>query len=377
MDMQDSFGEFTGLEARSVGSEVPTWNDPDPAELARASGAAPADTREPAHKRAPDALSEVLRLVRLTGALFLNAELTAPWAVQTVSAQQLAAKLLPRADWLVEYHLVVEGRCWIRVGDGEPIALNAGDLVMLPHGDPHRLSSEPGLETVAVDGAVLKLPAYGEIVQQRYGGGGAVTRIACGYFAIDRRLCRGLIAALPRVLRIDGAQGDLRHWLHTYMQVRAANRRGFRPGGACVLSKLSELMFVEAVRRYVESLPRGQTGWLAGLRDAHVGQALGLIHQSPAKPWTVEGLARAVGLSRSALAERFSALIGQPPMQYLTHWRLALAAHRLRVSPRPAGLVAEEVGYDSEAAFSRAFKREFGMPPAAWRRRGELDAVSQ
>lgn len=309
--------------------------------------------------------------MRLTGAVFLNAELSAPWAVQTPPAHQLAAMLLPQADWLVEYHLIVEGRCWIRLRDQEPVELNAGDLVMLPHGDPHRLSSEPGLQIQAVAGTELKLPSYGEIVQSRYGGGGALTRIACGYFAIDRRLCRGLIAALPPVLRIDAADGDLRQWLHTYMQLRAANRGGFQPGSACVLSKLSELMFVEAVRRYVETLPRRQTGWLAGLRDPHVGQALGLIHQSPARPWTVQGLGRAVGLSRSALAERFTELIGQPPMQYLMQWRLTLAAHRLQMSQRPAAAVAEEVGYDSEAAFSRAFKREFGLPPAAWRRRGD------
>jgi AraC-like DNA-binding protein len=325
---------------------------------------------------APDALSEVLRLVRLTGAVFLNAELTAPWAVQTPSAKTLAALVLPEADWLVEYHLIVEGRCWIRLHGGDPVALSAGDLVMLPHGDSHRLSSEPGLEMKAVVGTDLVLPAYGEIAHSRHGGGGTLTRIACGYFAIDRRLCRGLIAALPPVLRIDATDGDLRQWLHTYMQLRAANRGGFRPGSACVLSKLSELMFVEAVRRYVETLPHGQTGWLAGLRDPHVGQALGLIHRSPAKPWTVEALGRAVGLSRSALAERFTALIGQPPVQYLTQWRLTLAAHRLHVSQRPAGAVAEEVGYDSEAAFSRAFKREFGLPPAAWRRQqGQRDVT--
>jgi AraC-like DNA-binding protein len=365
--MQDSFDEVSGLGDRSVGSDAPLRNDRNPAELVRAS----CTPRMRDRARVPDALSEVLRLVRLTGAVFLNAELSAPWAVQTPSAKQLAAQLLPDAEWFVEYHLIVEGECWIRLADREPVHLQAGDLVMVPHGDSHRLSSEPGLQTRAVDGAALQLPAYGEIVQHSYGGGGAVTRIACGYFAIDRRLCRGLLAALPRIVRIDASGGDLRSWLHTYMHMRAAGRSGFQPGGACVLSKLSELMFVEAVRRYVESLPHGQTGWLAGLRDPHVGQALGLIHQAPAKPWTIEGLGRAVGLSRSALAERFTALIGQPPMQYLTQWRLTLAAHRLQVSQRPAGSVAEEVGYDSEAAFSRAFKREFGMPPAAWRRRGQ------
>lgn len=313
----------------------------------------------------------MLRLVRLTGAVFLNAEMHAPWAVRTPSARQLAAKLMPQADWLVEYHLIVEGQCWVRVDGDEPVRLNAGDLVMLPQGDPHRLSSEPEFDAPASDGAAFEAPPYGEIVHHRHGGSGAITRIACGYFALDRRLCRGLLSALPRVVRIDAGQGDLRSWLDTYMQLRDAARAGFRPGGACVLSKLSELMFIEAVRRYVEALPPGQTGWLAGLRDPQVGKALGLIHQAPARPWTVQSLGRAVGLSRSALAERFSALIGQPPMQYLTQWRLALAAQRLQVSQRPAASVAGEVGYDSEAAFSRAFKREFGLPPAAWRRRTE------
>jgi AraC-like DNA-binding protein len=358
--MQDSLVDFIGLGDRSVGSAAPMRNDPDPAKLARSSSA----------PRAPDALSEVLRLVRLTGAVFLNAEMSAPWAVRTPSARQLAAKLMPQADWLVEYHLLVEGQCWVCVDDDQPVLLRAGDLVMLPHGDPHRLSSEPDFDAPTSDGGAFEPPPYGEIVQYRQTGDGAITRIACGYFAIDRRLCRGLLAALPRVVRIDASTGDLRSWLDTYMQLRDAARGGFGPGSACVLSKLSELMFIEAVRRHVETLAPGQTGWLAGLRDAHVGQALGLIHQSPARPWTVQSLGRAVGLSRSALAERFSALIGQPPMQYLMQWRLALAAHRLRVSQRPAGSVAEEVGYDSEAAFSRAFKREYGMPPAAWRRHG-------
>jgi AraC-like DNA-binding protein len=338
-------------------------NDPGAAKLARAS------ETDRSLARAPDALSEVLRLVRLTGAVFLNAEMSAPWVVRTPSARQLATKLMPQADWLVEYHLIVEGQCWICVDDGEPVRLSAGDLVMLPHGDPHRLGSDADFAAPASDGAAFEAPPYGEIVHYEHSGGGALTRIACGYFAIDRRLCRGLLAALPRVVRIDACAGDLRSWLDTYMQLRDAARGGFQPGGACVLSKLSELMFIEAVRRHVEALPPGQTGWLAGLRDPHVGQALGLIHQAPARPWTVQSLGRAVGMSRSALAERFTALIGQPPMQYLTQWRLALAAHRLQVSQRPAGSVAEEVGYDSESAFSRAFKREFGMPPAAWRRR--------
>jgi AraC-like DNA-binding protein/mannose-6-phosphate isomerase-like protein (cupin superfamily) len=359
--IENSFDMTLNMGSASVWSRGAARNDSGAADIA------PASTRRPAP--AADALSEVLRLVRLTGAVFLRAELKAPWAVQAPPSKVLTAKVLPHAEHLVEYHLIVEGRCWIRLPDGDPMALSAGDLVMLPHGDAHRLSSEPGLDVAATDGADIELPAYGDIAHHHVSGHGATTRFACGYLAIDRRLCRGLLGALPRLLRIDARDGDLRGWLHTYMQLRAAEHGGFRPGDACVLSKLSELMFVEAVRRYVDALPPGQTGWLAGLRDPHVGRALGLIHQSPARPWTVEDLARAVGLSRSALAARFSDLIGTPPMQYLTQWRLALAAHRLQVSNRSAVAVAEEVGYDSEAAFNRAFKRAFGLPPATWRRR--------
>jgi len=348
------------IGSASVWSRAAGRNDSGAVDLAPASArrAAPAG----------DALSEVLRLVRLTGAVFLRAELKAPWAVQAPPSKVLTAKVMPHAEHLVEYHLIVEGRCWIRLPDGDPIALSAGDLVMLPHGDAHRLSSEPGLEVPATDGAAIELPAYGDIVHHHGSGDGATTRFACGYLAIDRRLCRGLLDALPRLLRIDASDSDLRGWLHTYMQLRAAERGDFRPGSACVLSKLSELLFVEAVRRYVDALPPGHTGWLAGLRDLHVGRVLGLIHQRPARPWTVQDLARAAGLSRSALAARFTQLVGTPPMQYLTQWRLALAAHRLQVSSQPAAAVAEEVGYDSEAAFNRAFKRAFGLPPATWRR---------
>lgn len=347
-------------KAGSLLIEPVSRNDSSPAVLARASAAPP--------QPGGDALSDLLRLVRLYGAVFLNGELTAPWAIQCPPSATFAATLVPHAEHVIEYHLIVEGRCWIRLPDGEPVLFEAGDLAMLPHGDTHRMSSEPGRGLKAVEAADMRLPPFGEIVRQRHGGGGTLTRIACGYLAIDRKLCRSLLNALPRLLRVDARDSDLRSWLRTYMQLHTAVGGGRQPGGAGVLSKLSELMFVEAVRRYVESLPAGQGGWLAGLRDAFVGKALALMHQSPARPWSVEDLARAVGLSRSSLAERFTELAGQPPMQYLTQWRLTLAAHRLRASNRPAAAIAEEVGYDSEAAFSRAFRRKFGAPPATWRR---------
>jgi AraC-like DNA-binding protein len=314
-----------------------------------------------------DALSEVLRLVRLTGAVFFDASMTAPWAIQVPPSNVIARAVLPEAEHLIEYHLVLEGRCYIAVADEPPLELNRGDLVMVPHGDAHRMSSErePKIAPTVVD--AIRMPRPGAIAAPCYGGGGELTRVACGYLAIDRRLCSALIDALPRVLRVDAASSDLTAWLQTYLRMRV-ERGEDQLGGACVLSKLSELMFVEAIRRYVEALPSGQASWLAGLKDPCVGRALGLLHREPTRDWTVDLLARDVGVSRSSLAERFAALVGKSPMQYLTHWRLALAAHLLRTTTRPASTVAFEVGYESENAFNRAFKREHGAPPAAWRR---------
>jgi AraC family transcriptional regulator, alkane utilization regulator len=315
-----------------------------------------------------DALSEVLRLVRLTGAVFLDAELSAPWAVQSPPSHVLAQAMMPEADHMIEYHLVVEGHCFIKVADEPPIKLEQGDLVMVPRGDSHRMSSDLQPAVPVLRPSELKYPAAGEVATPRYGGGGGVTRLVCGYLAIDQRLCAALIGALPRVFRVSAGSSEVSAWLQTYLRIRVIERGEEQPGGACVLAKLSELMFVEAVRRYVESLPANQSGWLSGLKDPYVGKVLGLMHGSPTRSWTVESLAREVGLSRSALADRFTALLGKSPMQYLTHWRLTLAAHLLRTTNKSASVVAFEVGYESEAAFNRAFRRAFGAPPAAWRR---------
>ncbi len=317
-----------------------------------------------------DALSEVLRLVRLTGAVFLNAEMSAPWAIQSPPSHVLARAMMPDAEHVIEYHLIVEGRCFIQVAGEPPLELVQGDLVMVPQGDSHRMSSDlrPSVRVLPAD--EMKFPAAGEIASPRYGGGGDVTRVVCGYLAIDRRLCAALVGALPRVFRVNAGCGEVNAWLQTYLRIRVIERGELQPGGACVLAKLSELMFVEAIRRYVESLPAEQSGWLSGLKDPYVGKVLGLMHGSPTRSWTVDGLAREVGLSRSGLADRFTALIGKSPMQYLTQWRLTLAAHLLQTTSKPASVVAYEVGYESEAAFNRAFRREFGAPPATWRRSG-------
>src|SRR5882672_10081216 len=238
-------------------------------------------------------------------------------------------------------------------------------------GDKHLMGSD--LQLAPVEAASLidaDAAADADLIQMRHGGGGAATRFVCGYLACSRSVCRPLLDALPRVLRIPIGDGPAAALLRDLLRVGVRESSTARPGAGSMLAKLSELMFVEAMRRYVENLPPEGKGWLAGVRDAQIGRALALLHGEPTRAWTVDDLAREVALSRSALAERFAALVGEPPMQYLMRWRLALAAQTLRSAGDAIARVAERSGYESEAAFNRAFKREFGMPPAAWRRAG-------
>jgi AraC-like DNA-binding protein len=297
----------------------------------------------------------------------MDAEFTAPWCVGEPSGVEVCIEHLPDAQHIVIYHLVSEGRCEASVPGGPAVSASAGDLIIIPGGEAHALGSD--LSRPRADGSRLVVQrGPDEAPQVRYGGGGELTRMVCGYLACDSSLFDTVLAALPRVMVINMREGPGAQWLTSSIRFSIAESAAQRAGAGTVLAKLSELMFVEAIRRYIEGLPAGQTGWLAGLRDRFVGKTLALIHSKPAHPWTVEELAGAVGLSRSALAERFTGLIGQPPMQYLTRWRLQLAANLLRSGNRSVASVAADVGYDSEAAFSRAFKRELGTTPAAWRR---------
>ena len=316
-----------------------------------------------------DALSDVLKAVRLDGALYLNAEFTAPWCMRGRFGMASVRQRLAGAEHVVYFHLLTEGSCQVRLADGgEVITVSAGDLVLFPQDDRHLMGSDlhvAPLEAENWNGGNDPAP---DLVPFRYGGGGTATRFVCGFLACSRTMCRPLLDALPPVLRIpigDGvASGLLRERLRLGLQESATSR----PGAQSILAKLAELMFVEALRRYAEGLPPGGKGWLAAVRDAQVGRALALLHREPARAWTVDELAREVALSRSALAERFATLVGEPPMQYLMRWRLALAARSLRAGSEPLSRVAERSGYESQAAFNRAFKREFGLPPAAWRR---------
>jgi AraC-like DNA-binding protein len=315
-----------------------------------------------------DVLSDVLRAVRLTGAVYFDFELSSPWVAEAPPSREIAGKVMPGAQRVIEYHLLARGTCWGHAIGQEPVRLQEGDLIVFPQGDAHVLSSAPGMRA-APDMSVFARPSSTlPIVYELGGGGSERARVVCGFLGCDERPYNPLLTALPSVIHLSaaGPQAPI-GWLGTLLNIAVKESGSARAGGENVLARLSELMFVEAVRRYLETLPPAQTGWLAGLRDPVVGQALAALHGQPSEPWTVERLARLVGLSRSVFAERFMEMVGQPPMQYLALWRMQLAA-RLLVEGGHVAAVAGAVGYESEAAFSRAFKKLVGQAPATWRR---------
>ena len=319
------------------------------------------------HNYRVDALSDALQVLRLSGAVFLAAEFTAPWCVLSTSGSPVTQPL-PHGGRVLFFHLLTEGRCNARlVTGGDAVELSAGDLVMLPRDDNHLLGSDLRLSPVRAE-TIVKPAGPEGLMSIAHGGGGERTRFICGYMVCDERLSGQLFDALPRICRVPVGETPAIDWLHNLMNAGAQETASRRPGADTVLSKLSELLLAEGLRRYVELLPDHATGWLAGSRDRFVGRALALMHDRPRHAWTVDDLAREVGLSRSALAERFTGLVGAPPMQYLKRWRLTMAAQRLRTDGAALARIAADSGYDSEAAFNRAFKRELGVTPASWRR---------
>jgi len=316
-----------------------------------------------------DALSDVLRVARLTGGVFLHAEFFAPWCMAARVGPEHCTPPLGPASHLVLYHYVVEGELRIRIGegDGDGLVLGAGDVVLLPRNDLHLIGSDLTLPPAAgVD--IIRPPKNGGLFTIRYGGGGARTRMICGYLGCDDIDENPVLSTLPALLKLDAEQGGAAEWVRSTFQYAADEVASGRPGSETVLAKLSELLFVEAVRRYAETLPQGQTGWLAGLRDPYVARTLALLHRDVTRDWNVDDVSREVGLSRSALADRFLGLIGMPLMHYLANWRMQLASQKLRNTSASLAQIAGSVGYGSEAAFSRAFKKTFGTAPAAWRR---------
>jgi len=315
-----------------------------------------------------DVLSDVLRAVRLTGAVYFDFELSSPWVAEAPPSREIAGKVMPGAQRVIEYHLIARGSCWGHAVGQEPMPLREGDLIVFPQGDAHVLSSAPGMRA-APDMSVFAHPSTPLPIVYEIGGGGPErTRIVCGFLGCDERPYNPLLTALPTVIHLAAAgPHGATSWLGTLLNIAVKESGSARAGGENVLARLSELMFVEAIRRYLETLPPAETSWLAGLRDPVVGQALSALHGQPSQPWTVERLARLVGLSRSVLAERFTDMVGQPPMQYLALWRMQLAS-RLLVEGGHVASVAGAVGYESEAAFSRAFKKLVGQAPATWRK---------
>ena len=313
-----------------------------------------------------DVLSEVLRVVKLDGAMFYTAEFSSPWSIRSPCSSSVAPYLSPGAEHLIIFHLLTEGRASARVEDGERVTLEAGDVVIFPHGDPHIMENGP--RTVTVDnGRDLERLLSGGLKVVRLGGGGAVTKFICGYMACEPRLSKVFLCGLPPVFKVSVRDGEAGGWLENSIRFSVDEVLASRAGSEVVLAKLSETLFVETLRRYIAGLPEDQTGWLAGARDPEVGRALALLHRQPAHPWTIADLAKEVGTSRSVVAERFRRYLGQPPMAYLTQWRLQLGAQMLTSTSHSVSQVAAEVGYESEAAFNRAFKRGFGLPPARFR----------
>ena len=325
-----------------------------------------------------DTLSDLLRSVRLRGAVFYHVSYCGEWSAEASSAKEIAAAVLPGCEHVMEYHMIAKGSGWAAVSGLPPVRLSAGDVIMFPQGDRHVISSAPDLEPerrepawvfatrndpkpmpVAVRHGVTTAGVQVPVEE-------AETVLVCGFLGCDLRPFNPLVAALPRILHLPGSRAG--NWVARVIDQAVAESNERRPGGDAVLERLAEMMFVDSARRYLDSLSETTTGWLAGLRDRFVGKALALMHERPDQSWSVDDLAREVGLSRSSLHERFVQYVGQPPMQYLANWRIQVGAQLLRQSNRNVATIALEVGYESEAAFSRAFKRMVGSPPAAWRR---------
>jgi AraC-like DNA-binding protein len=315
-----------------------------------------------------DAFSEILSGVKLNGAVFFSAEFSAPWGFTTPPATSVAQELAPGSEHLIIYHFVIDGGAVVQLPDGTSVELAAGDVVIVPHGHEHDMTS-------VGKGSAASFPNYGirtkikarDLSPLRAGGGGATSKFVCGYMTCDPYLCRPILNGLPPIFKVNIRTDSSGKWLESSILHLVEEAASGRVGSEAMLAKLSEALFVDTLRRYVASLPEQQMGWLAGTRDLIVGKSLSLMHSRIAHPWTIADLADEVGISRSALVERFTRYLSEPPMTYLTRWRLQLAARSLATTSRGVAEIAADVGYESEAAFNRAFKREFGQPPGRYR----------
>ena len=317
-----------------------------------------------------DVLSEVLRTIRLTGAVYFDVRLKASWATETPDIETICSKVMPEFEHVIAFHIMLEGACWAQLGNesAPPVRLEAGDVVLFPQGDSHFLASEAGKRSKP-DLSLYYRPTDHPLpfTVNETEGSGEEARFTCGYLGCDARPFNPILNALPAMVHVDNSAAgsniavDLIH-----MALKESSSH--RAGGETVLAKLSELMFVEALRRYLDGLPQDSEGWLSGLRDEHIGKALSLVHGQPAKNWTLNQLASAVGLSRTIFAERFQHYVQESPIRYLGRLRMQLALLALASPEKSIAQAAAQVGYQSEAAFNRAFKKHMGVPPGRWRR---------
>lgn len=303
-----------------------------------------------------DPLGETLHLLRLEGTLYCRSELTAPWGVD-----------LPAFEGCMMFHIVTAGRCWLEVDGAEPHLLQQGSLALVPHGTGHLIRSDREIDPEPLfDIPVEKVSERYEVM--RYGGGGEFTHLTCGVVRFDHVAGEHLVAMLPRVLQIDTWDDDTGSWLQSTLRFISREASALRPGGETVITRLADILVIQMIRAWIDSAPEAEQGWLAALRDAQVGRALKSIHREPERDWTVAALAKEVGMSRSAFSARFTGLVGESAMRYLTRWRLQLARTHLQETTEPLSELAGRFGYQSEAAFCRAFKRLFGVPPGSVRR---------
>lgn len=348
-----------------------------------------------------DVLSDALRVVRLTGAVFFTSKFSAPWSITSARAERLKPILAPEAECIAMFHILAEGApVWVAIEGRAPIAMAPGDLIILPQGDQHVMASDLAVPPLGVEPSLLGLrrtlesAAPGRLATMEYGGGGAVSRLVCGYLHCEQKF-NPLLGAMPHLIlvrikdgaalvRSTGADTELRqlamppetaNWLGSTLRQMVTEAEATQGSSRIMLARLAELLFAEVMRRYAEHLPAGETGWLAGLSDPQIARVLRLIHAEPKRNWTVAQLGKEAGISRSALAERFSALVGESPMRYLAGWRMQLAKRLLREGGQGIAAIAAEVGYESEAAFNRAFRRLVGQPPATWRDGGRDRAL--
>jgi len=314
-----------------------------------------------------DALSEVLRIISLDSAIYFNAEMSEPWCFLSPQADTLAPVFVHGARHVIIFHFLDEGRAFVRLEDGERVWLKAGDIVSFPHGHSHWLGSGQDVTPVNV-GETLPQVLQNGLELVRIGGGGARSRLICGFIACDPQLCQTFLGGLPPLLKVNIRDDGSGQWLENSLQFSVTEAARHQAGSGAVVTKLSEVAFAETIRRHLRQSPQEETGWLAAARDVEVGKALALLHQRHSHPWTVAELAREVGMSRTVLAERFRQFLGEPPIAYLTRWRLRLSARALETTSHSVAQIAAETGYESEAAFNRAFKRAHGVPPARYRK---------